>query len=38
MEKVSCAAAFQILVIQGILIRDSPGTLHEVDALIEDIF
>jgi hypothetical protein len=36
--KASDKGSLQVLVVQEILIRDRPGTLYEVDALIEDIF
>jgi hypothetical protein len=36
--KASDKGSLQVLVVQEILVRDRPGTLYEVDALIEDIF
>lgn len=35
--KASGKGSLQVLVVQEILIRDRPGTLYEVDALIEDM-
>jgi len=34
--KASGKGSLQVLVVQEILIRDRPGTLYEIDALIEE--